>query len=112
MKKTTFCSYRVFAPMAFLLTISCSFPLKLRAVPEGVPRHFLVQDHGGLRTPRPGEGCRNPLLDPSTGTALTLVRSADGMGDYSVPKGLYGLKSNELLRVECATGVPIGVVTR
>ena len=95
-----------------LLMLGCSATPRLRALPSGLPSHFLVQDSAGPRAPHAGEGCRNPLLDPSSGGSLTLVRSERGLGDYSAPPGAYALKANELLRIECATGVPVGVVTR
>lgn len=57
-------------------------------------------------------GCRNPLIDPRDGTALGLVRSDLEQGAYSVADGRYGVGPGELLRVDCATGAPIGVVDR
>lgn len=54
--------------------------------------------------------CRTPLIDANDGTELTMVRSYNGMGDYEVPTGKYGLKSGELLRIECETGEVIGIV--
>lgn len=75
-----------------------------------VPAHFLVSAGGASREPQAGEGCRNPLVDPRDGRRLTLERSARGLGDYSVVVGAYGLAAGELLRVDCATGVPVGIV--
>lgn len=60
----------------------------------------------------PGEGCGSPLHDPRDRTAIIMVRSAAGRGDYRVPAGRYGIGDNELLRVACNTGEPLGVVRR
>lgn len=78
------------------------------------PAHFLVGSHTGPETsaPRAGEGCRNPLVDGRDGARLVLVRSGDGVGDYEVPAGRYGVGERELLRVDCATGRALGRVRR
>jgi hypothetical protein len=83
-----------------------------------LPDHFLVSVTGLAQAeePRPGEGCRNPLIDPRNSTALHLVRSKDGLGDYQVldeqyavlPR--YGADSRHYLRIDCATGKPVGIV--
>lgn len=79
-----------------------------------VPPHFLVGTPDGDSTtePTPGEGCRNPMVDPRDGTRLQLVRSAEARGDYAVPAGRYGVGEGELLRLECGTGRVVGVVRR
>ena len=87
------------------------------ATPTGlvqVPDHFLVGDPNSAvtREPKPGEGCRNPMVDPHDGTKLTLVRSSNGMGDYEVPEGRYGVGKGQLLRLDCSNGRPMGVVKR
>jgi hypothetical protein len=75
-----------------------------------VPTHFLITGSGGkTQEPAPGQ-CRNPMIDPRDGTRITLVRSAEGRGYYKVPSGRYGVRSGELLLVECGTGRVIGVV--
>jgi hypothetical protein len=56
--------------------------------------------------------CLSPATDPSDGTRLTLERSRDGRGDYAVQPGRYGARADELLRISCATGRPIGLVPR
>lgn len=76
------------------------------------PPAFVVLDGGSTRPARAGEGCRNPLVDPRDGTRLTLVRSAEGEGDYEAPAGRYGLRPGHLLRVDCASGRVVGVVGR
>lgn len=56
--------------------------------------------------------CLNPMRDPRDGAELRLVRSAAGRGDYEVPAGRYGVRPDELLRLDCSSGRPIGVVRR
>jgi len=87
---------------------------------SGLPTVF-VPDTAGLK---PGTsaagmaGCRVHLADPAFGSHLTLVRSTDRggspakyWGDYAVnPAGRYGVRENQLLRVDCRTGQAIGIV--
>lgn len=77
-----------------------------------LPDHFMVGTFMGPETTEPtaGEGCRNPMVDPRDDTRLMLTRSSAGRGDYAVPAGRYGVADGELLRLDCATGVPIGIV--
>ncbi|HVK52327.1 MAG TPA: hypothetical protein VM469_11395 [Pseudoxanthomonas sp.] len=76
-----------------------------------LPAQFQVQQaDGSTRAPQAGEGCRNPLIDPGNQAHLLLQQSRDGWGDYSVPAGHYGAAANQWLRVECATGKPLGLV--
>jgi hypothetical protein len=56
--------------------------------------------------------CRNPFFDPRDATRVVPVRSAQGQGDYAVPNLRYGVGADELLRVDCRTGAPIGIVRR
>jgi hypothetical protein len=79
-----------------------------------LPDHFLVGTFMGPETTEPstGEGCRNPMVDPRDDTRLMLTRSSGGRGDYAVPAGRYGVAANELLRLDCASGVPIGIVRK
>ncbi len=95
------------------------------ASPVNMPDHFMVV-MGGLaqrEEPQPGERCKSQLVDPRgkiNATILTLRRSADGKGDYTVDTmgdespGLsgktYGLTSKQLLRIDCATGKALGIV--
>lgn len=60
----------------------------------------------------PGNACLSPMVDPRNGTKLTMQRAANGMADYSVPDGKYGVKPNQLLRLDCNTGKPLGIVKR
>ena len=76
-----------------------------------VPVQFQVAEtDGSLRAPRAGEGCRNPLIDPRSQLRLVLQQSRDGWGDYQVPAGAYEARAGQWLRVECATGKPLGLV--
>lgn len=76
---------------------------------EDTPPHFVTED--GV-TPR--QECRGLLLDPRDQTRLRLVRSVpfgtSYRGDYEVPLGKYGVGQSELLRIECETGQPVGIV--
>lgn len=58
--------------------------------------------------------CKSPLTDPEDGTKIILQTSfgEEGLGDYVVPQGKYGVKSGELLRINCATGEVVGIVKR
>ena len=100
---------------AIVLVLGCrstrsSAPAVVREA-TNAPDRFLVVEAEGLREPRPGEGCRNPLVDPRSKDRISLVRSSEGTGDYSVPPGSYGVNANELLRVNCATGRSLGIVS-
>lgn len=61
----------------------------------------------------PGERiCKSPLTDPRDGTKISFLRASWPMADFEVPSGKYGVKSTELLRVNCETGEAVGVVKR
>ena len=77
-----------------------------------LPDHFLIATQSGRVEPSSDGTCHNPMVDPRDGTSLTLMRSAEGRGDYEVPESRYGAGPNELLRLECATGRPLGIVKR
>jgi hypothetical protein len=85
-----------------------------------LPDHFMVTATGlsQKEEPKPGEGCRNPMVDPRNGTSLTLMRSKDGIGDYQVTgreyeiQSGYGVDSSHLLRIDCGTGKALGIVNR
>lgn len=114
----------VWAGLALVLLgaiASCAHGSKTQAPPNAaptglvqVPDHFLVGDPTSAETrePKPGEGCHSPMVDPKDGTKLTLVRSSNGMGDYEVPEGRYGVAKGQLLRLDCSNGRPMGVVKR
>ena len=85
---------------------------------RNLPDHFMVAVTGVAQKeePKSGEGCRNPMVDPRNGTALNLMRSKNGVGDYQVLgsqyelDSLYGVDPRHLLRIDCATGKAIGIV--
>lgn len=62
----------------------------------------------------PASGCSSPLVDPRDDSRLRLMRSSSRgsvhLGDYEVPTGRYGVRGGELLRIDCGTGQPLGVV--
>lgn len=64
------------------------------------------------RTGLPTDICQTPLHDQRNGTVLRLERSVPGRGDYEVPIGQYGAQAGELVRVDCRTLTPIGLVRR
>ena len=76
------------------------------------PDRFQALAHPEAVDLKPGDPCRSPLVDPRDGTRITLARSVPGFGDYEVPPGRYGIPDprRELLRVDCGTGRPVGVV--
>ncbi len=90
------------------------FPLDRAARPaDDVPAGFLVVTPEGLQPPDASSGaCRNPMEDPRDETRLRLERSAEGLGDYAVPAGRYGVGAGELLRLDCRTGRVVGIVKR
>jgi hypothetical protein len=57
-----------------------------------------------------GGACLSPMVDPRDGTALRMERAAQGRADYAVPEGRYGVGPGELLRIDCNTGAPVGIV--
>lgn len=59
-----------------------------------------------------GGGCLSPMKDPVTGVEITLYRSESGLGDYQAPSGSYGLRDDQLIRLECNTGDVLGIVRR
>ena len=75
------------------------------------PAQFVTEEGG----PPPAYSCRSPLIDPRDQTRLRLVRSgavgATHQGDYEVPEGRYGVRTGELLRVDCSTGQALGIVS-
>ena len=99
---------------ACALGTSGSFPASADArTPSDVPFRFDPDSPAARVAPADtigGEGCRSPMLDPRDGERLALVRSLGGEGDYRVPTGRYGVRSGELLRLECNTGRVIGII--
>jgi hypothetical protein len=109
---------RRFLPALALTAAACTAhrPSSPPRAPVDAPDHFLVVvlDASGTETtsePLGNPACRSPLQDPD-GARLTLERSSGGQGDYAVEEGRYGVRAGELLRVECATAKPLGIVPR
>lgn len=75
-----------------------------------LPDHFLVVTEFGTTEPDTTGTCHSPMIDPRNETSLILFRSDKGRGDYAVEGGRYGVGPNEFLRLECATGRPLGIV--
>ena len=57
-----------------------------------------------------GGACLSPMRDPRSGVEIKMVRAANGQADYKVPDGLYGVDPHQLLRLDCNTGRPLGIV--
>ena len=74
------------------------------------PTQFAVSASAGTRIPT--DICQSPLFDQRDGTTLRLERSVPGRGDYDVPTGHYGAQAGDLVRVDCRTLQPIGLVRR
>jgi hypothetical protein len=74
------------------------------------PTQFAVSASAGTRIPT--DICQSPLVDQRNGTSLRLERSVPGRGDYEVPTGHYGAQAGDLVRVDCRTLQPIGLVRR
>ncbi|HWA17170.1 MAG TPA: hypothetical protein VG817_12095 [Gemmatimonadales bacterium] len=82
---------------------------------ENAPPRFETSSNVARIAPAdtlPGSGCLSPLHDPRDGTKLILYRSYEGIGDYEVPDGKYGVGRRELLRIDCNTGEVRGIVGR
>jgi hypothetical protein len=74
------------------------------------PTQFAVGT--SARTRLSSDICQSPLVDQRNGTTLRLARSVPGSGDYEVPAGHYGAQAGDLVRVDCRTLKPIGLVRR
>jgi hypothetical protein len=72
------------------------------------PTQFTVST--SARTRLSTDICQTPLFDQRSGTTLRLERSVPGRGDYEVAAGHYGAQAGELVRVDCRTLQPIGLV--
>jgi hypothetical protein len=102
-----------FVPVLLFFLAGCAATGSWRPA-TGAPDHFLVgrMDGGPPVEPRADGRCHNPMVDPADGTLLAMVRAEGGYGDYVVPEGRYGVGAGEVLRIECATGRPSGIVKR
>jgi hypothetical protein len=107
---------RVLAGMLILAASGGCSTMKdaLKTTPEnierpaaGTPGTFVRED--GL--PNLSTTCMATLLDQQDKSTVQLVRTVrSGQGDYRVAAGKYGVGDNELLRVDCATARPVGIV--
>ena len=101
--------------LGFSLCACASVSWPTSADPSAIsdtPDHFLVLDTATGQSSEPsGPACRNPLVDPRDGTRLTLVRSVSGFGDYQPDQPRYGLSGDQLLRINCGNGRPVGATS-
>jgi len=89
---------------------SLNYPTAVLRPAMDAPERFVRED-GSTITGTPGAApCTSPIVDPRSGARLTMERAYQGSGDYTVPPGRYGIGTGELLRVDCATGLAVGVV--
>ena len=103
----------VAAALLLLPAASCATgPARIVAPGADLPERFVVwsQEEGRARPGTDRDRCRSPLVDPRDGTRLLMVRSTVESADYRVPPGRYGVGPGQLLRVECGSGRPLGVV--
>jgi hypothetical protein len=103
--------------LPFLVLAGCAtYAFQTNVSPaSNLPARF-VPDSG--QVPPPPGYCAVHLVDPGSGTRLTLTRSRmtsniTAEGDYSViPPGSYGAESDHQLLVNCTTGEGLGIVRR
>jgi hypothetical protein len=89
---------------------SLNYPTAVLRPAIDAPERFLRED-GSTITGTPGAApCTSPIMDPRSGARLLMQRAYQDSGDYTVPPGRYGVGTGELLRVDCATGLAVGVV--
>ena len=93
-----------------------SFPLDSSVRPaEGLPARFEPVAPATRIAPADtiaGAACTSPFRDPRDGTLLRMERAISPRADYVVPAGHYGVGRDELLRLDCNTGIAIGIVRR
>jgi hypothetical protein len=103
--------------LAIIASLGCAsshgggFPADASVRPlTDAPTQFALS--GSARTRMSTDICQSPLVDQRNGTTLRLERSVPGRGDYEVPAGPYGAQAGDLVRVDCRTLQPIGLVRR
>ena len=106
---------RLLRPLpALLILAACnvvtSYPTAILRPAEDAPERFLLDDGSPVAAAVGPAACRNPLRDPRGGEPIVLERSYQGSGDYHVANGRYGAGARELIRVDCTTGAPLGIV--
>jgi hypothetical protein len=57
-----------------------------------------------------GGACLSPMRDPRDNSLIKMVRADNGQADYKVADGQYGVGEHQLLRLDCNTGRPLGIV--
>ena len=85
----------------------------MKTTPERIERP--ATDHPGQfeladGTFNKNAACQASLVDPRDKSAIALVRSSVGHGDYKVADGKYGVGASELLRVDCTVSRAVGIV--
>ena len=105
-------SIAVLVTLSLAACASTSWPTEANSFAiSDTPDHFLVVETATGTTSEPsGPACRSPMTDPRDGTRLTLIRSSAGLGDYQPDTPRYGLVANQLLRINCSNGRPVGSV--
>ena len=106
--------------LAGLVVAACSVGGGMQSVieypaPVTAPARFVPLNAANLIAPADtivGDGCLSPLADPITAIQIILTRSESGLGDYLAPSGSYGLRDDQLLRLDCNTGRVLGIVRR
>jgi hypothetical protein len=99
--------------MPLLIAAGCntvsSYPTAIARPAVDAPEHFVLDDGGAITGTAGAAPCRSPIRDPRGGAPLTLERAYQGSGDYATA-GRYGVHAGELIRVDCANGVALGIV--
>jgi hypothetical protein len=106
--------------LAAILAAACGGSSGMQSVieqpaPVTAPPRFVPPDSTKVIAPADtlaGDGCLSPMRDPITGVDIVLVRSESGLGDYDAPSGAYGMRDDQLIRLDCNTGRVLGVVRR
>lgn len=103
----------LFAALFFLFFTSCGSTSNSFTQEEVLRKAIDTPAYFDSPVSVPGERiCKSPLTDPRDGTKISFLRASWPMADFEVPSGKYGVKSTELLRVNCETGEAVGVVKR
>jgi hypothetical protein len=99
--------------LPLLLAAACStvssYPTAISRPAEGAPDRFVLEDGSPISGTPGAAPCRSPIRDPRGGAPLVMERAYRGSGDYATG-GRYGAGAGELLRIDCASGAPLGIV--
>lgn len=101
----------LFTVLLFTLLLNCStssygIQNEILREAEDTPELFFPSD--GLTLDQ--NSCKNPMIDFRDGTQITLASAFNGIGNYHVPEGKYGVRKGELLRLDCSNGKVLGIV--